>query len=198
MLQVRVDVRLEDVPQIQPGQGVRIETAAVPGGMEGEVLRATSQADVQKNTLQVKVAVKSPPAVLKPEMLAQITFLAPERPRDPSQEGENPLRLLVPRQLVNAGDGDSTVWVADRERNVARKRSIRLGRAGTEELIEVVEGLAATDKLIVSGRESLTDGQRIEVVSEEQSLGMQSAGTHRASANAPPRAAQNSLTTPNR
>ena len=61
-LQVRADVRLENVPQVVPGQKVKIETAAVRGvPLEGEVLGMTSQADLQKNTLQVKVAVTAPP-----------------------------------------------------------------------------------------------------------------------------------------
>src|SRR5262249_23307839 len=55
-LQVRADVRLEDVPRVQPGQAVKIETPAAPGGpLDGVVLFPTSQADIQKNTLQVKV-----------------------------------------------------------------------------------------------------------------------------------------------
>src|SRR5262249_22731095 len=55
-LQVRVDVRLDDVSRVQQGQKVKIETAAVPGrSLDGEVLLATSQADIQKNTLSVKV-----------------------------------------------------------------------------------------------------------------------------------------------
>jgi RND family efflux transporter MFP subunit len=167
MLQLRVDVRLEDVPQVTPGQAVRVETAAVPGGLDAEVLRATSQADIQKNTLQVKVAIKSPPPVLKPEMLVQATFLAPARPKEPTKPGEEPLRLLVPRQLVVRAENDTFVWVAERESSRARKRTVRLGAAGTEELIEIVQGLCATDKLIVSGREGLADGARIKVLSEE-------------------------------
>ena len=80
-LQVRADVRLEDVPRVQPGQKVKIETPAAPGGpLEGVVLFSTSQADIQKNTLSVKVAIHTPPPTLKPEMLCQVTFLSPPRP----------------------------------------------------------------------------------------------------------------------
>ena len=68
-LQVRVDVRLEDVPQVQIGQPVAIETAALAKPLTGEVLWVTTRADIQKNTLQVKVAITDPPAVITPEML---------------------------------------------------------------------------------------------------------------------------------
>jgi RND family efflux transporter MFP subunit len=171
MLQVRADVRFEDLPNVQPGQPVRIESPALPGKpVAGEVLLATSIADIQKNTLQVKVAIPEPPPVLKPDMLVQLTFLAPERP-DGSPATAETLRLLIPRQLVENGEGGPRVWVADQVAGVARHRAIKQGRAMGPELVEVVEGLSAADKLIVGGREGLTDGARIKVTGEDASLG---------------------------
>jgi HlyD family secretion protein len=74
-LQVRADVRLDDVPQVTVGQRVRIETPASSEPLIGHVLVATALTDIQKNTLQVKLAIDDPPAVLKPDMLV------PERRR---------------------------------------------------------------------------------------------------------------------
>jgi HlyD family secretion protein len=170
-LQVRADVRFEDLPQFQPGQRVRIDSPAVPGRqVEGEALFATSIADIQKNTLQVKVAIIDPPPVLKPDMLVQVTFLAPAR------QGAQPgmtetMRLLVPRQLVESAAGGSRVWVADQAAGVARQRTVKLGRAMSQDLVEVTEGLTAADKLIVGGRDGLADGQRIKVTGEDTTLG---------------------------
>jgi RND family efflux transporter MFP subunit len=167
LLQVRADVRLEDVPRVQPGQAVRIETPAAPGGpLEGVVLYPTSQADIQKNTLQVKVAIKAPPATLRPDMLVQVTFLAPAAPRAGERESES-LRLLVPRLLVESGDGGAYVWVADQAAGVARRKAVTLGPAGDADLVEVVEGLTAADKLIAGGREGIRDGERIQVTGED-------------------------------
>ena len=70
-LQVRADVRLENVAQVLKGQKVEIATPAVPGTVVGRVLAITSLTDIQKNTLQVKIAIDSPPAVLKPDMLVE-------------------------------------------------------------------------------------------------------------------------------
>jgi RND family efflux transporter MFP subunit len=166
LLQVRADVRLEDVHRVRPGQQVRIESAAAPGGpLEGEVLMATSQADIQKNTLQVKVSVKEPPPSLRPDMLVQVTFLAPPPPKA-KDAASQPLRLLVPRHLVESSEGGSHVWVADRAAGVARRRAVTLGLSGGD-LVEVVEGLAVGDRLIVSGRDGLRDGERITVTGEE-------------------------------
>jgi multidrug efflux pump subunit AcrA (membrane-fusion protein) len=163
-LQVRADVLLENVPQVHSGMAVRVETPAVPGGLDGEVLRATSLADVQKNTLQVKVAVTAPPSVLTPDMLVRVTFLA-----DPTPAGDadsEPLRLLVPRALVQSDGGGARVWLADQAAGVARLGAVKLGgEAG--DLVEVVEGLNASDKLIAGGRDGLSEGRRIAVTGEE-------------------------------
>lgn len=169
-LQVRADVRLEDVPSAQVGQAVQISTAAISTPLSGKVVAITSQADNVKNTLQVKVAIDDPPAVIKPEMLVQVTFLAPERPGSSSDSEQDPMRQLVPRQLVQSSDSGSSVWVADLTNKVARLQSVQLGKAGTERLVEVVQGLNATDKLIVAGRENLKDGQRIRVGGEDRGL----------------------------
>jgi RND family efflux transporter MFP subunit len=166
-LQVRADVRLEDVPRIRPGQRVKIETPAAPGGpVLGEVLFPTSQADIQKNTLQVKVAIDEPPATLRPDMLVQVTFLAVALPRHPTDETP-PLRLLVPRSLVDNSADRPFVWVADQAAGAARRRTVRLGQGANEGWVEVQEGLNATDKIIASGRDGLSDGGRITVTGEE-------------------------------
>lgn len=170
MLQVRADVRFEDLPGVQEGQPVRIESPALPrGAVEGQVLLVTSIADIQKNTLQVKVVIAKPPPVLKPDMLVQATFLAP--PVEGARAGTETLRLLVPRSLVESGPGSPRVWVADQAAGVARHRPIQLGPAVSADMVEVTDGLTAADKLIVAGREGLADGARITISGEDASLG---------------------------
>lgn len=169
-LQIRADVRLEDVPRVLPGQKVRIETAAAPEGLEGHVLAATSFADIQKNTLQVKVAIDAPPPVLRPDMLVQVTFLAMERPSSRAVEN-SAMRIFVPRSLVVAPGNSASIWVADMSSSVARIKSIKTGAAMVGDLVEAVEGLSVGDKLIVSGREQLRVGDRIRIVGEDDSFG---------------------------
>ena len=59
-LQVRVDVRFEDLPQTGRGQPVAIRSPAVAEPLIGEVLFLTGFANIQKNTLEVKVSVDAP------------------------------------------------------------------------------------------------------------------------------------------
>lgn len=171
MLQVRADVRLEDVPMVQPGQPVEIETASAKAPLSGTVLLPTSSANIQKNTLEVKVALNNPPPTIRPEMLVTATFLAPPQPtsqEDPSQDDE---RLLIPRRLVQSGDGGTVVWIVDAE-GTARKQPIKLGRAGTKELVEAVEGIRPTDKLISSGLDGLEPGMRVTITGEDATTGV--------------------------
>ncbi len=165
-LQVRVDVRLEDVPQVQIGQPVLIETAAIQSPLHGNVISVTTQADIQKNTLQVKVAVNEPPAVIKPEMLGKVTFLAPAPPTTEQTAKEVPLRLFIPQNLVMEDDGTTSVWVADLTGRIAKRKSVEVGlEALAGGLVEITSGLQPTDKLIVTGRETVTEGERIRIAS---------------------------------
>jgi RND family efflux transporter MFP subunit len=174
-LQVRADVPLDSVGKVVPGHPVRIETEALPGqSLDGLVLQPTGQADIQKNTLQVKVTIANPPPVLKPEMLARVTFLAAAPPPDaPKSET---MRLFVPRQLVETGPRGSSVWIAD-VNGVARVRAVKLGALSRDDLVEITEGVGPADKLIVSGRDGLHDGSRIAISGEDASLGIPAAGT---------------------
>lgn len=165
-LQVRADVRLEDVPRVTPGQPVVVKTAASSEPIEGIVLEATSSANIQKNTLEVKVALESPPPAIRPEMLVKATFLAPPTDEPRSSEEEKRERILVPRRLVEGDGAARVVWVAAAD-GTAQRRSVTLGEAGTEDLVEVTDGLWPTDRLIAGGRESLEDGDRVEIAGED-------------------------------
>jgi hypothetical protein len=79
------------------------------------------------------------------------------------------MRVFVPRSLVESGEHGKAVWIADLSAGVARHKSVKTGDELPGGLIEV-EGLTPSDKLIVGGREALTDGDRIRVTGEDKSL----------------------------
>ncbi|MCA9277390.1 MAG: efflux RND transporter periplasmic adaptor subunit, partial [Phycisphaerales bacterium] len=83
-LQVRVDVPLADASHLFLGQACEVVVDVLPDTtFAGEVIIITHEADLQKNTLEVKVLVVDPAAALRPEMLTRVRFL-PEyaEPRD--------------------------------------------------------------------------------------------------------------------
>lgn len=164
-LQVRVDVRFEDLPGTGRGQRVEIRSPAVAEPLVGQVLFPTGFANIQKNTLEVKVSIDNPPERLKPEMLVDVTFLAPDSGAA-SKESDDQFRLLVPRSLVHREGDASYVWVADIAAQLARRRTVTIGRTRTPDFLEVTDGLTPASRLIATGHENLRDGDRIRITGE--------------------------------
>lgn len=168
-LQIRVDVRFEDLPQTGRDQPVLIESPALLEPLNGRVLFPTSFADIQKNTLSVKVVIDDPPEVMKPDMLVDVTFLSPERNSEADSakpDSSTPMRIYVPRRLVKTDDSGSFVWVADLAARTAHRKRITLKNpSAVGDMLEVADGLNIASRLIESSTESLNDGDRIEVTS---------------------------------
>ena len=170
MLQVRVDVRFQDIPNVSLGQPVQIENPALSSPLMGKVLSKGSEADIQKNTREVKVEIPSPPPVFKPEMLVQVMFLSPaQSAEDQDPEGARSLatRIYLPQHLIRQDDGGSFVWLADQSAGVARKTPIVTGLMAADGLVEITSGLTISSRVIASGGEGLQDGDRIRVTGEE-------------------------------
>ncbi len=168
-LQVRTDVRLEHVPMVTPGQPVEIVTASSAQTIRGEVLQVTSSANIQKNTLEVKVGLFDPPSTVGPEMLVTATFLSSKI--DSSNRAQPQEQLLVPATLLQSAGPEVFVWIADPD-SVARKRSLELGNTHSDGLVTVRSGLKVTDKLIASGFDGLHDGMSVLVTGDDLTLGM--------------------------
>jgi hypothetical protein len=168
-LQVRVDVRLEDVPMVTPGQRVKVETAAAAEPIDGYVLQPTSTANIQKNTLEVKVALEDPPDSVTPEMLVTATFLAPATETEVAAT-DSLQRIFIPRQLVETGSGAARVWVVNPN---GRAETVRIatGAESNDGLIEVIRGLDPTQKLISDPNGELSPGQRVRIEGEDHRFG---------------------------
>lgn len=156
-LRVRVDVPQGQVARASRGQRAEIRADVRRGApYAGEVIRIIDRADIQKVTLEVQVRVLEPDGLLKPEMLCQVTVFGSG---GGESEGERHAAVvLVPRSCVVGG----RVWVVDGSTRRSRARGVRTG-AVRGDRIEVIEGLNLTDKVIVTGMDSLTDGTRVAV-----------------------------------
>ena len=79
-----------------------------------------------------------------------------------------PDALTVPEEALVVSEGGSALFVV--EGGAARRRPVITGARG-EGRIEVVSGLAAGDKVVVSGAALLSDGVRVEAVEEPRPEG---------------------------
>jgi HlyD family secretion protein len=165
-LQVRVDVRFEDIPKVGLGQPVQINNPALSTPISGKVLFVSSEANIQKNTLQVKVGIDAEQPIFKPEMLVDVTFLAPQRDESVSDVVEK-TRLYLPQSVIARDEAGPFVWLADQSERIARRTAVTPGQAIAGGLVEVSGGVSMTSRVIVRGHEGLSDGERIRVAGEE-------------------------------
>ncbi|MEO1130496.1 MAG: efflux RND transporter periplasmic adaptor subunit [Planctomycetota bacterium] len=164
-LQVRVDVPLADASHISVGQACEVVVEVLPDTtFRGEVTRITNEADLQKNTLQIKVRVLDPSTVLKPEMLTRVKFLgtigaATSTSTDTSS-------VLVPTDaLTQRTDDAGIVWtVRSRRGAVGTAQPVSVSVLSTEQGSTLVRGpLTQGDLLVVSNTE-LRPGQRVRML----------------------------------
>jgi RND family efflux transporter MFP subunit len=166
-LQVRVDVPLADAAKVGVGQSAEVIVDVLPDRVfRGLVTRVVHEADVQKNTLQVKVAIENPSPEIKPEMLARARFLAVADRSGPVDSGLTTQRLFVPTAAIFERAGESFVWLADQVEEVARLRAVKPGRASADGWTSVSDGLQPGDRVIVDAPPTLADGQRIRLVED--------------------------------
>lgn len=166
-LQVRVDVPLADAAHVGVGQKAKITVEVLPDRtFDGEVSRITHEADIQKNTLQVKVRIEKPAQELRPEMLARVQFLSrAEKGTAPTEKA----RVFAPERLLSRReDGRWQAWVVDGGRGVAARRDVTTGPGRMDGWAEVTQGLAPGDRLIADPPADLKDGDRVAVVGEAE------------------------------
>ncbi len=171
-LQLRVDVPLSDAASLAAGQPVRITCQALPDQpLWGSVTRIAGEADLQRNTLQAKVRILDPPAVLRPDMLSRAEFFAPPPPRsDPDEPPQKPafatksVALFVPQAAMLDRDpqsGLAAVWTCNPEYPRATRREIRVGNEEREDYRLVLAGLHAGEWVVLSPPAALRQGDRL-------------------------------------
>jgi HlyD family secretion protein len=176
-LQVRTDVPLADAARVGVGQQARVTVEVLRDKVfNGTVSRIVNEADIQKNTIQVKVALLDPSPELKPEMLARVQFLSAE---SATKSTESRHRIYALESAIEKNGGQGTAWVVDKGRGTALQRPVTLGSARIDGWIEITEGLQPGDALIVGDRSGLRDGDAVRFVEEQNVVAKESAhGLH--------------------
>ncbi len=169
-LQVRVDVPLADVGKIEEGGSARIVTAAFPNRVfTGRVSRITGEADITRNTLQVKVAIEQPDPRMRPEMLCRVEFLGAGQRTGAGRSGAANQSLWIPERALTApvdAEGNSRVWVVDSVTETARLRDVRLAEPVRNGMREVFEGLLAGERVVVEGIDRLKPGSKVKMANQ--------------------------------
>ena len=164
-MQARVDVPLADVSVIDVGTRAKISVRAVPERtFDGIVTRRVHEADINKNTLQVKVRIEKPDGLLRPEMLCSARFLIP-RPKEvtPTKGGNNvspddPI-FRIPREAMREG----AVYVFDPRRG-GRARRVDVKTVHQDDTIAHVRGALTRSSQVIL--DAVDDGDSVRAVGQ--------------------------------
>ena len=157
-LEIQVDVNESFINRVSADQPVEATLNAYPDWkIPGSVIAIIPTADRSKATVKVRVAIKSKDPRIVPDMGVRVGFLEPGTgaARRPA-----PALVLVPADAVRGEGGSSVVFVVA-DGKVAR-RPVTLGRtAGPDR--EVLTGLKAGERVVVSPPASLSEGDAVRV-----------------------------------
>lgn len=162
-LQARIQVDLDRVKGVRPGQKVLISTEVEGAAVtyDGVVLRRDPEADYRNNIVWVKVKIEDPSANLQPEMVCKAQFL--EDAPDEEEAGELPPRILVPKEAVVKRGGRSFVFLVVSGR--ARLAPVEAGESEGPSRI-ITKGLEGGEEVVTGGHEALSDGAPVRKVTE--------------------------------
>jgi RND family efflux transporter MFP subunit len=155
-LQVEVDVSESNLEKVKTGQPCEIELDALPENrFPGVVHMIVPTADRSKATVLVKVRFLDRDTRILPEMSAKVAFL--QRPVNP--EERKPLTALNPRSVLTR-NGKKAVFLMKDDR--VAETPVTLG-SQVGEMIEVVSGIKAGDRVAVKPLDKLRNGIRVKV-----------------------------------
>jgi len=146
-----IQVPERDLSRVRNGQRGYLTVESYPGErFEASVLRISPVVDAASGTVKVTLDVDRRDK-LRPGMFARV-FVETE-----SHDGV----LVIPKKALSLESIGDTVYV---ERDgVASRREVTLGfREG--DYVEVVSGVAETDRVVIVGQDGLSDGTPIRVV----------------------------------
>jgi RND family efflux transporter MFP subunit len=156
-LEIQVDVNESFINRVAAEQPVEATLNAYPDWkIPGSVIAIIPTADRSKATVKVRVAIKSKDPRIVPDMGVRVAFLerAPAAARAPAA------LVLVPAEAVRADGGGSAVLVVADGR--VSRRSVSAGKTvGTDR--EILTGLKAGERVVVSPPPSLGDGDAVRV-----------------------------------
>ena len=129
----------KDLQQVRPGQEVKLTVPAFPGStFSGKVILINSVVDPDTRTVKVRTEVANPDGRLKPDMFANVQIVT----------ALNRTAISIPQSAVLNDEGKTVVFIADG--NGYKKRQVQPGIQNNDR-VEIIDGLAAGDKVVVKG-----------------------------------------------
>jgi len=153
-LRVYINVPQAYAQLVKAGQPVVVTQAELRGqSFKGEVARTSGAIDTATRMMQVEVSLPNRDGALLPGAYVQVSLpLAASR------------SLTIPANALLFRAEGTRVAVVDAEGRV-RLRAVNLGR-NYGETVELLDGIAATDRLVLNPSDSLAEGDLVAVAKE--------------------------------
>jgi membrane fusion protein (multidrug efflux system) len=141
---------------LRPGLAVSASSAGLPTrAFTGRVTNIESRVDPVTRSITVRAEIPNPDDTLRQGMFMTVKL-----------EGEPEPALLVPEGALVPEQGRTYVFVV--RDDAAERREVRIGRRRPGE-VQVVEGLAEGERVIVEGTQNVRDGSVVEDVTDASS-----------------------------
>ncbi len=150
---VRAGVTAGEASRLAGAQTAELALDALGGRrLSGRIQSVARLSEPDSGTYPVEIWVEDPQGVLREGMVATVhaRYAAVDRPAS------------VPAEAVFRRGGAMHVFVVESRR--ARLRPVRTGRTGDGQ-VEIIDGLAAGETVVVDGQFALRDGAQVTVVS---------------------------------
>ncbi|WP_338591685.1 efflux RND transporter periplasmic adaptor subunit [Shewanella khirikhana] len=155
-VEIRYALGQEDFGKAASGQKVQVKVETYKDrSFEGIVTYVAPVVDESSGRVAVHASLSNPDYALAPGMFASVKQIF----------RENIERLLVPQNSVVAKDKERFVWVVSGDR--VKKRNVTLGNNTNDGDVVVTAGLQASDMVVKTGIQNLTENARVRLVPDK-------------------------------
>jgi len=149
-VRILIEVVEKDVPLVQMGQKAEIRAEAYPSrAFEGKVTRIVQALNRATRTMTVEVDLPNKDHALKGGMFARVDLMV----------GEHPDAVLIPADALTRLEDLQYVYVIREGKAV--QVPVEVGQR-SEKRIEITNGLAGDETVIVSGKDLVSNGTPVE------------------------------------
>ena len=151
---LRVDFRVPEtlLSRIHPGQKISVTVGAFRNEVfEGEVTAIDPQIDVTGHSMAIRARLPNTDLKLRPGLFAQVAVSL----------SVNPNALMVPEEAIWPIGNDKILYIV--EDGVANQRVVTIGDRKPG-YVEIVDGLAAGEEIVVAGQMKLYPGAAVRTV----------------------------------
>ncbi len=151
-----IQVPQEKINTIKVGQAAEVTVEGSDKKVNGTVKNIDLAADTSTRVFNCKIEIDNSDKSLYPGVFAKVSLITEEKTKI----------ITVPINVLVGSEGDYSVFINDN--GTARKQKVTIGETD-ENNVEITSGIKDGDQIICSNTSTLQDGNKVEVVSNEDS-----------------------------